>query len=188
MDTGSSHTVRGRPNGRFSSLIGKGLRSAVKPSLDAKPHFVPVSAISKHLTEDAISRELKRYPSDKTSSNANRWAAIITTPDEGSETGTKRIFGLFSMIERPDLVEGFIARKLDDRILPFTQDQMPFDESDDAHPCEYEFLREDLEPSHIQSLLDNQWLFLVPVFRQRTPESGPVEDLHDNIVFPFYES
>ena len=108
---------------------------------------------------------------------------MIVAPCEASETGTRKIFGLFSLIERIDLVVWFIQspQRFHDCELPFRREELPLGNKKGNQPCKYEFLRSELKRFEIEALLTNQRQFLVPVFGREPPW----KELPNDTVFPF---
>ncbi|KAK8124423.1 uncharacterized protein PG998_000182 [Apiospora kogelbergensis] len=162
---------------KYSSRIADRIRGALIPNSEEKTHFLPVINISEIITEDSIRDELERFPSKETLKNAANWAAFIVTPNDRSETGMKKIFALLNMIERADLIEGFIESegRLCDSDLPFEMKQL------NGQSRGYEFLFGKLKYFEMEALFTKQQLFLVPVFGR-----GIVQ-VHKYAILPFYE-
>ncbi|KAK8090363.1 hypothetical protein PG997_005324 [Apiospora hydei] len=108
---------------------------------------------------------------------------MITTPSEGSKTGAKKTFGIFSMIDRVDLIEEFIEsqpRHCDDE-LPFKSQDLPLNDQS----CKHEFLR-GVQDFVLNEILNIQWHFLAPVFRRNGPGSS-VQNLSEGVILPISE-
>ncbi|KAK8139414.1 hypothetical protein PG984_002794 [Apiospora sp. TS-2023a] len=167
----------------YSSPLGKKLLDASIPGRYARYAFIPVTVLSELLTEETIKRELSIHPCLHVSQNASRWAPMIVSPSETSETGAKKIFGLLCLLDRVDLIEGFIEsepRHRDDE-LPFKIQDLP---SDEKH-CKFEFLR-GIQSFVVGDMLNMQWRFLAPVFRRIGPDS-PVQHLPEGMILPMYK-
>ncbi|KAK8081320.1 hypothetical protein PG996_000101 [Apiospora saccharicola] len=178
-------------NAQRSSPLGSRLRERLVPKdKESDSQFLPVNAITELITEESVKDELKSHPCKKASNHASDWAPQIVAPCHHSntgeaKTGRKKIFGLLSMILRVDLIEGFIGSKCDCD-LPFGKEDWPLGDAKTDQPCAYEFLRGELLEHEIETLMDKQWLFLVPVFR-REDANQPIPDLPTSTIFPFYE-
>ncbi|KAK7908796.1 protein kinase domain-containing protein [Apiospora marii] len=179
-NTGSRLLAHCFKDPQYCSPLGKKLRNALVPDPLDKHAFLPVTAISELLTEKSIRDELAVHPCIHVSQNASRWAALIVSPSQASATGARKIFGLLSLINRVDLIEGFLeskSRHLDDE-LPFTRQDLPLDDQ----PCKYEFLR-GVPYFILGNILNMQWWFLAPVFEKARP-GNPVQNLPEGVTLP----
>ncbi|KAK7949514.1 hypothetical protein PG988_016153 [Apiospora saccharicola] len=174
-------------NSPHSSPLRKRLSDALLPGLHPHQKFLPVTAYDTLLTEATIRAELASHPCPHVSRNAARWAAIIASPSEASETGLKKIFGILCLIGHVDLIERFIESepRHSDNELPFKQGDLLMESGQDNPSAKYEFLRA-LNDLELEGILQKQWSFLVPVFRGG--ETGiPVHNLSDGVILPMSE-